>query len=329
METRTPGDVTIAILSDIHYAGPAERACGNDYEFRTIANPLLRSLVRAYRHFIWLRHPLDHAPQLDRFLVAVGPADYLVANGDYTCDSGFIGVSHPASLQSAQECFSKLRAQFGDRVRLTFGDHELGKPTLFGDAGGLRLASWHCATRELGLTALWKLSLGRYLLLGVASPLIALPANQPDALPDEWPEWQRLREAHLAEIRAAFDALQPDQRVLLFCHDPTALPFLWREESVYRRLPQVEQTVIGHLHTPLILWKSRMLSGIPPVRFLGRSISRFTAALHEAHLWRPFRLRLCPALSGTQLLNDGGYYTVHIDPMGNQPARFTFHSLPR
>ena len=30
METRTPGDVTIAILSDIHYAGPAERACGND-----------------------------------------------------------------------------------------------------------------------------------------------------------------------------------------------------------------------------------------------------------------------------------------------------------
>jgi hypothetical protein len=329
METRTPGDVTIAILSDIHYAGPAERACGKDYEFRTIANPLLRALVRAHRRFIWMRHPLEQAPQLDRFLAAVGPADYLVANGDYICDCGFIGVSHPASLQSAQECFGKLRAQFGDRVRLTFGDHELGKPALFGGVGGLRLASWHCATRELGLTALWKLSLSRYLLLGVASPLIALPANQPDALPDEWPEWRQLREAHLAEIRAAFDALQPDQRVLLFCHDPTALPFLWREESVRRRLPQVEQTVIGHLHTPLILWKSRVLSGIPPVRFLGRSISRFTAALHEAHLWRPFRLRLCPALSGTQLLNDGGYYTVQIDPAANQPARFTFHPLPR
>jgi hypothetical protein len=73
-----------------------------------------------YRHFIWMRHPLDQAPQLDRFLAAVGPADYLVANGDYSCDSGFIGVSNPASFQSAQECLGKLRAQFGDRVRFTF-----------------------------------------------------------------------------------------------------------------------------------------------------------------------------------------------------------------
>ena len=193
--------------------------------------------------------------------------------------------------------------------------------TLFGSDGGMRLASWHCATQQLGLQPFWQLAIGRYLLLGVASPLIALPANQPDALPDEWPEWQRLREAHLAEIRAAFDALQPDQRVLLFCHDPTALPFLWREESVRRRLPQVEQTVIGHLHTRLVLWKSRVLSGIPPVRFLGHSIARFTSALHEAHHWWPFRVRLCPALSGTELLNDGGYYTMQIDPAANHPAQ--------
>ena len=309
METRAPDVVTIAILSDIHYAGTAERACGNDYEFRTIANPLFRALVHAFRHFIWMRHPLDQAPQLDRCLAEIGPVDYLVANGDYICDTGFVGV--------------------GDRVRLTLGDHDLGKLTFFGVNGGMRLASWHCATEQLGLSALWKLSLGRYLLLGVASPLIALPANRADALPDEWPEWQRLRETHLAEIRAVFDALQPDQRVLLFCHDPTALPFLWHEESVRRRLPQVEQTIIGHLHTPLVLWKSRVLSGIPPLRFLGRSISRFTSALHEAHHWWPFRLRLCPALSGTELLNDGGYYTVQIDPAAKQPARFTFHPLPR
>jgi hypothetical protein len=117
--------------------------------------------------------------------------------------------------------------------------------------------------------------------------------------------------------------------VLLFCHDPTALPFLWREESVRRRLPQVEQTIIGHLHTRLILWKSRVLSGIPPIRFLDRNVSRFSSALHEAHHWWPFQVRLCPALSGTELLNDGGYYTVQIDPTANQPARFTFHPLPR
>jgi hypothetical protein len=329
METRAQGDVTIAILSDIHDAGPAERACGEDYEFRTIANPLLRVAARAFRHWIWMRHPLDQGRQLDRFLAEIGPVDYLVANGDYPCDTAYVGVSNPATLQSAQECLDKIRAKFGDRARFTLGDHELGKSTLFGGMGGMRLAAWHCATQQLGLPAFWKLAIGRYLLMGVASPLIALPANRADVPPEEWPAWQPLREAHLAEIRAAFAALLPEQRVLLFCHDPTALPFLWREEAVRRRLPQVEQTIIGHLHTNLILWKSRMLSGIPPIRFLGRSVNRFSSALHEAHLWWPFRVRLCPALSGIELLNDGGYYIAQIDPEARRPVRFAFHPLPR
>jgi len=107
------------------------------------------------------------------------------------------------------------------------------------------------------------------------------------------------------------------------------LPFLWQEESVRRRLPQIEQTVIGHLHTRLILWKSRVLSGIPPVRFLGNSVRKFTSALHAAHHWWPFKVRLCPALSGIELLNDGGYCTVEIDPTAKLPARFKFHPLPR
>jgi hypothetical protein len=329
MEIHAQGEANVAILSDIHYAGPDERARGEDYEFRVIANPLLRLVARAYRHWIWMRHPLDRGRQLERFLAEIGPVDYLVANGDYSCDSGFVGVSDPASFQSARECLGKLRGKFGDRMRFIIGDHELGKLPLFGGKGGMRLASWHRATRELGLQPFWKLAVGRYLLLGVASPLIALPANQADVVPDEWPEWQSLREAHLAEIRTAFDSLQPDHRVLLFCHDPTALPFLWREEAVRRRLPQVEQTVIGHLHTKLVLWKSRMLSGVPPIRFLGRIVRRYSSALHEAHYWWPFRVRLCPALSGIELLNDGGYYTVKIAPEANQPARFTFHPLRR
>lgn len=329
METSAPGHVTLAIVSDIHYAGPAERARGDDYELRAIANPFLRAVARAYRHRVWMRHPLDRGVQLDRFLAEVGPVDYAVANGDYSCDSGFVGVSDPASFQSAQECLGKLRAKFGDRVRFNFGDHEPGKLILFGDIGGMRLASWRCATEQLGLQPFWQLLIGRYVLLGVASPLIALPEFQADALPEEWPEWLRLRESHLAEIRTAFDALQPDQRVLLFCHDPTALPFLWREEPVRRRLPQIEQTVIGHLHTNLVLWKSRLLSGIPTVRFLGNSARRFTSALHQAHHWWPFKVRLCPALSGIELLNDGGYYTAEMDPAANQPVKFTFHPLPR
>lgn len=329
MEPCAPGDITIAILSDIHHAGPIERARGEDYEFRTIDNPLLRTFARAYRHLIWMRHPLDQGRQLDRFLAEIGPVDYVVANGDYSCDTAYVGVSDPGAFESAKECLSELRTRFGERARFTFGDHELGKLTLFGGKGGMQLASWQCATQQLGLQPFWKLTIGRYLLMGVASPLIALPANQEDVPSAEWPDWQPLREAHLAEIRAAFDALQPEQRVILFCHDPTALPFLWQEESVRRCLPQVEQTVIGHLHTRLILWKSRALSGIPPIRFLGRSVNRFTSALHKAHHWRPFQIRLCPALSGTELLNDGGYFTVKIDPTANQPARFNFHPLPR
>ena len=321
--------VTIAILSDIHFAGAAERARGNDYEWRTIRNPLLRTSVKFFRHFIWLREPLNQGAQLEHFLNELKSADYVVANGDYSCDSRFVGVSDDAAFASAQECLGKLRARFGDRAHFTFGDHELGKLSLIGGNGRMRLAAWRRATESLGLKPFWQLGIGNYVLLGVASPLIALPANQPDTLPEEWPEWLKLRETHLAEIRAAFDALKPEQRVILFCHDPTALPFLWREDSVRRRLPQIEQTIIGHLHTRLVLWKSRLLAGIPPVRFLGNSVRKFTSALHEANHWWPFQVRLCPSLSGIELLNDGGYYTVEIDSAAKIPAQFTFHPLPR
>jgi len=317
------------MVSDIHYAGAVERDRGNDYELRAIANPLLRTAVHIYRHVVWMRHPLNHAPQFDRFLAEAGPADYLVANGDYSCDTGFVGVSDPAAAQSVDECLDKSRTKFGDRARFTMGDHELGKLAFFSSAGGMRLASWRVATESLGLQPFWQLNIGRYVLMGVTSSLIALPANQTEVLPEEWPEWLKLREAHLNEIRLAFEALQPGQRVILFCHDPTALPFLWQEESVRRRLPQIEQTIIGHLHTRLILWKSRLLSGIPPIRFLGHFVHKFTAALHQAHHWWPFNVQLCPALSGIELLNDGGYLTMEIDLASNRPAQFTFHPLPR
>ena len=323
------GPVKIAILSDIHYAGTAERSRGQDYELRAIANPLIRVLIRFYRHYIWLRNPLEQAPQLERFLNAAGTPDYVVANGDYSCDSGFVGVSDPAAFQSAQECAGKLRAKFGEHIQFTLGDHELGKLTLVGGQGGMRLASWTAATEKLDLPAFWKLAVGNYLLLGVCSSLLALPAHEADALPEEMPQWLKLREAHLAEIRAAFAALQPQQRVILFCHDPTALPFLWREDSVRQRLPQIEQTIIGHLHTRLVLWKSRLLSGLPPIRFLGHTVRKLTTALHAAHDWWPFRVRLCPALSGTELLNDGGFYTMELDPAAKTPPQFTFHPLPR
>ena len=157
-------------------------------------------------------------------------------------------------------------------------------------------------------------------MLGIVSSLVALPVFEAEILPAERPEWERLRAEHLAEIRRAFAALRPDQRVLLFCHDPTALPFLWREEAIRSRLPQIELTIIGHLHSNLVFWKSRLLAGMPPIRFLGHTVQRFSTALSEARRWRPFHVRLCPALAGIELLKEGGYCTIELDPEA-QPAR--------
>jgi hypothetical protein len=223
----------------------------------------------------------------------------------------------------------KLRQRFGDRLMAIYGDHELGKLSLFGDRGGMRLASWHRAQRDLGLRPCWSLGIGNYVLLGIVSSLVALPVFEADTLPAEREEWERLRRQHVAEIRQVFSALQPDQRVLLFCHDPTALPFLWHEEAVRSRLPQIELTIIGHLHSNLVFWKSRVLAGMPPIGFLGHTLKRFSTALSQARYWRPFHVRLCPSLAGIELLKQGGYCTIELNPEGQSPSRFQFHRLTR
>ena len=317
----------IAILSDIHYAGPIEQARGDDYEFQAIPNPLLRAFARLYRNLIWLRQPLQQGWRLDRFLAGCGTPDHVIANGDYCCDTQFVGVCEAGAYESAALCLGKLRAKFGNRLCATLGDHELGKLHLFGAPSGMRLESWRRATGPLGLPSFWRLDLGNWVLLGVTSTLVALPTFEKDMLPEERTEWLRLRTEHLEQIRSAFASLQSGQRVLLFCHDPTALPYLWREAAVRERLGQVEQTVIGHLHTNLVLWKSRMLAGMPPIRFLGHSVRKMSEALSEARHWRPFKVRLCPALAGIQLLKDGGWYEVELDEAARQPAQFVFHPL--
>lgn len=319
----------LAILSDIHYAGAAEQAAGDDYESRVIPNPLLRCLLRNYRRFIWLRYPLRQNAQLDRFRADVGPVDFVIANGDYSCNTAAIGVSDAAAMQSAQECLGKLRRQFGEKLIAGFGDHELGKLRLLGTRGGMRLASWRRAIDKLGLRPFWKLELGNYVLIGVVSSLVALPVFEHDMLPDERSAWEKLREEHFAEIRAAFAALQPQQRVLLFCHDPTALPFLWRDETVRGKMAHVEQTIIGHLHSNLILRQSKLLAGMPVVRFLGHSVRRMSTALNDARRWRHFHVRLCPSLAGIELLKDGGYLTAELDAEAQRPVRFNFHRLRR
>ncbi len=323
------GSVRIGIISDIHYAGAAEQSRGDDYEVACLSNPLLRLFVRSYRRYFWLKQPLRQGYLLDRFLETATDLDYLVGNGDYSCDTACAGLSDAAARQSVSECVGKLRAAFGQHLRLTFGDHELGKLSFFGGRGGMRLASWKCARDQLGLEPLWRLDVGEYVLLGIVSSLVALPVFEPDILPEERVPWEALRQEHLGQLRAALEGLRREQRLLVFCHDPTALPFLWREEFVQARLPQLEHTVIGHLHSNLVLWKSRLLAGIPRITFLGHTVKRLSTALREARYWRPFHVRLCPALAGLELLKDGGFLTLDLDPEAKRPARFHFHPVAR
>ncbi len=323
-----PRDHTIRIVSDIHFAGAAELA-REDYEAGIIGNPLLRLGVRAYRDFIWLRAPFRHNDLLDQVLEAPGAPDWVVANGDYSCDSAFVGVSDPAARASALECLGRLRARFPENLRLVIGDHELGKTSLVGGAGGMRLTSWDYTVGDLALKPFWHAEVGRYVLLGVTSSLLALPVYEPDTLAPERPAWQELRAAHVAEIAGAFRALRPEQRVLLFCHDPSALPFLWNETAVREKIGQVERTIIGHLHSRSVLNFSRVLSGMPAVGFLGNTVRRLSTALREARAWRPFRVLLCPSLTGVELFKDGGFYTAHVDLDARRPAQFEFHPIRR
>lgn len=320
---------SIAILSDIHYAAAAEQARGGNYEARAISGPMVRLAVRAYRRFIWLNEPFQKNYLLDQFLQGSDEPDYVFANGDYSCDSRFIGVSDDASFESARECLTKLRDRYGSRLRVTFGDHELGKVSLFGGHGGMRLASWYRAEKELGIQPFWRLQVGRYILMGIVSSLVALPVFEADTLPEERKEWERLRAEHLIEIRKSFETLDSAERVVLFCHDPTALPFLAEEPAIQARVGQIEQTVIGHLHSDLFLWKSRLLAGMPRIDFLGHTAKRLSSALQRGKSWKPFRVKLCPSLAGIELLKDGGYLTANLDLTCASPVEFKRHYLPR
>ena len=319
---------TLAIVSDIHYAGAAEQARG-EFCVGAVRNPLQRLAIKLYRHYFWLRDPFAHNHLVDAFVAKTAGADLAVANGDYSCDSAFVGISDDAAFASASECLQKLRQGFGGNFRATSGDHELGKKPLGADTGGLRVKSFVRAERELRIEPFWKVNIGNYVVMGVVSSLIALPVYAREAVSEERPEWEDLRRKHLDAIGSAFRDLEPYQRVILFCHDPSALPFLWREHDVRAKLSQIERTVIGHLHSKLILYKSSILAGMPTIPFLGHTSYRLSLALREARLWKPFKVLLCPSLAGIELLKDGGYYTAEVDPSAHQPARFHFQPLQR
>lgn len=318
--------IKFLICSDIHYASEAEKLRG-PYEVGAIESAFWRVVVRNYRRYYWLRDPFAHNHLLQQVLKPPFEPDWVVANGDYSCDSAFIGMSDPPALQSAKESLGALRARFPGKVLAVFGDHELGKTSLVGGKGGMRLKSLELAQSALGLEPLWTKRFESYVLVGVTSSMVAMPIYIRETLEKEQQQWWELSRQHLKGIEAVFNALGSSDRVLLFCHDPTALPFLWKLEAVRRRVQQIERTMIGHLHSSIILKQSRILSGIPMMTGFGQSIRRMSTALSQAKDWKHFNVLLCPSLTGLQITKRGGFYEMDLDPEAQVPASFQMHSI--
>jgi hypothetical protein len=125
-----------------------------------------------------------------------------------------------------------------------------------------------------------------------------------------------------------FEGIDSGRQIILFCHDPTALPFLVQEPAVARRLPQLACTVIGHLHSPSILRVGRCLGGMPELKWFGNTARRLSSALRKAREWSPFRVVLCPSLAGIQLFKDGGYLELSLAMPGADGPRLRRHRLP-
>lgn len=305
----------ILVISDIHYASDGEVArCG--HEARVIENPVLRRSSQLFRHWVWLREPHGHNHRLQQLIEANPFPERVVANGDFSLDSGFIGVSDPEAYESARLALDQLRVAYGSRLRTTLGDHELGKKSLFGGAGGVRLASWERAVRGLGVPGFWREDLGRFVLMGVASTPIAFPVFLPEMLAVETEAWYRIAEGLRAQVRETFAGLEYDQKVILFVHDPSALPFLAELPEVRARMDQIACTVVGHLHTPAVFRLGSRLAGMPVIPFLGNTVRRYSTALRRARVWREFRTVLCPSPSGIQLLKDGGWLELRLSDTG-------------
>lgn len=314
------GTHRILVLSDVHFACAAEVARGPDHELHGISSRTKRLLLGFIRRHVWVGNPFAGRMLLRQFLANPPPAELVVGLGDYGCDPEYLGLSDPVVFTSVSECLDLLRGAFGSRFVPLLGDHELGKLNVTGERGRMSLRNWTIATEKLGIRSFWQLRLGSRVLIGFVSSLVALPNLKRDIDPAEAPEWDRLRREHLAQLRNAFAQLEPEQKVLLFCHDPTALGYLWEEEPVRARVGQIEHTFVGHLHSRLVLTKSRLLAGMPRIGFLGHSIRRYSEALNLARRWHPFKVRLCPAPFGMKLMRDGGFLMLEVPEAQDTPT---------
>jgi len=303
----------LAVISDIHVMGPGEHELDQDYvkALGSGVGPVRRSwrclLFRARRR-LWNWHPESrHACFLKALEeIQAWHPDWVIANGDYGGDAGGVGISDDHTYESVAGAVTLMREVFPDRCHFLFGDHEIGKYSTNLRQGGIRLASLVRGEEELGLRSFWREQIEDKHLIGINSSLFTLDAFLPEALVDEVPAWEARRAAHAREVAEAFASVQPDERIILFCHDPGALSFLMHIPEVHQALSLVELTVLGHLHEPRLLKLAQRLPALPGWKPRYPVARIMTDGIRNAKLWAAFNPVVCPSTFGAGHHVSGG-----------------------
>ena len=310
----------IAVISDIHVLGPGEarrsHRIAHDLGARhsLLARKWNRALLRVRRR-LWNWHPefreavflraLDHIAEF-------GP-DWVIANGDYGGDASGIGISDDESFESVRRVIGLMRGTFPGRCRFVFGDHELGKHSTELKRGGIRYESLRRGETALDLQTFWHERDGGFHLIGLTSTLLTLDLFLPEAVSAEIPRWIERRDELVGRIRETFAAFPSDARILLFLHDPSALGALEAIPEVRARLPQIEHTIVGHLHAPGLLPLVGLLARLPrlnPKYPVARIIAH---GARGARRWPAFKPIVCPAVFGAGHHFSGGLLFLEAD----------------
>jgi hypothetical protein len=320
----------LAVLSDFHVLGPGELE-KNDQSYQQLGadvdpvRRLWRKGLYRVRRRLWNTHPELRATAFRKAMdeVADFNPEWIIANGDYGGDTGGIGLSDEHTFESAAGVVDVLRRRFAERMRFVFGDHELGKYSTVLRDGGIRLRSLELGEQKLGIPSFWHEVDEHIHLIGINSSLFTLELFLPEALVEEIPEWRRRRDEHIALVSHAFDGLPKNARVLLFCHDPSALAALSQVPVVIDRLSHIEMTVIGHLHAPSLLKLANLVPRARPKKWRPKyPVARIVAhGLEGVRSWKMFHPVVCPSTFGAGHHVHGGVLFIEKNERGKLVAR--------
>lgn len=297
----------LAVISDIHVLGPRELQAAHDaHEALGVDLPTWRRNWRRGLHRVrerlWNGRLESREPAFRHALARLLDYDpeWIICNGDFGGDYGGTGFSNDATFDSAAAAVQLMRDLFHNSCRFVFGDHDLGKYSTALREGGIRINSLERGEKALGIPSFWHEVDEDFHLIGVNSSLCTLDLFLPEALTHEVPEWCRRRDEHIEHISHAFDGLPRHARVVLFCHDPSALTALAQVPVVKRRLAQIELTVVGHLHSPGLLklakLAQRTMKNWNPKYPVARIVAR---GLQGIDAWAQFNPVVCPSTFGT------------------------------